>query len=149
MVEKKKPKVTVGLIEEVTIIGRKELKTLALFDTGAKVSSVDISLASKAKLGPIVRTQRIKNPSFKQQTMRPVVSAKIRIKKRIFESMVNIQDRSHMTFPIIIGRNIIVGNFIVDPQKNLNLFDKMKDIKENNILKGQRKLRHFMNNDNR
>ena len=140
----KKQKTIVGLIEEVTIMSKTPIKTLALFDTGARVTSVDVKLASKAALGPIIKTQKVKNPGFKQETMRPVVHAKIRIKRKSFESMVNIQDRSHMTFPVIIGRNIISGNFVVDPEKNQDLFEKMKNIKLINNMKGQSKLKEFI-----
>lgn len=144
MTAKKKQKSVVGLIEKVTIVGEgKSVETLALFDTGARVTSVDTRLAIKAKLGPIVRTQRVKNPSFKQETTRPVVSAKVKLKGRIFKTEVNIQDRSHMTFPMIIGRNIISGNFVVDAEKNKHLFEEMKDLKEKNGLKGQAKLNEF------
>ena len=140
--ERKRP--IVGLVEEITILGKSPVKTLALFDTGAKISSIDIRLASKARLGPIVKTQRIKNPSFKQQTTRPVVKAKVRIKNRVFETEVNIQDRSHMTFSMIIGRNIIIDNFIVDPAKNLSLFRDMQDHNNKHRMKGQSRLKEFI-----
>ena len=114
----------VGIVEEIEIHGRKKVKTMAVFDTGAKMTSVDVRLAAKAELGPIVRTTRIKNPSFKSQVRRPVVEAKVVVKGRSFEARINIQDREHMAFPVIIGRNIISGNFIVDPKKNIELHEK-------------------------
>jgi hypothetical protein len=144
MESKKQKKIIVGLIEEITIMGKHPVKTLALFDTGANISSVDTRLASKARLGPIVKTQRVKNPSFKQQTTRPVVNAKVKIKNHVFETEVNIQDRSHMTFPVIIGRNVSVGNFIIDPAKNLALFKEMQHINNEHRMQGQRKLKHFI-----
>jgi len=116
----------VGIVEPVTIAGGKEVKTYALFDTGANVTSVDIKVASKAQLGPIIKTVMVRNPSLKQKVRRPVVRAFIKIKKKRFDVEVNVQDRSHMTMPVIIGRNILSGNFVVDPSKNLKIFNKLK-----------------------
>ena len=111
-----------GLVEKVKIVGEKKVDAIALFDTGAKLTSVDIRMASKAHLGPIVRITQVKNPSFDKPIRRPVVRAKIKIKDRVFDVDVNIQDRSHMTFPVIIGRNIISGNFIIDPTINRDIY---------------------------
>ena len=63
----------VGLIEGVKIIGRKTVKATALFDTGAKLSSIDTELAAKAQLGPVIRTQKVKAPITKHTVERPVV----------------------------------------------------------------------------
>ena len=115
-------KIILGLVEKIAILGEKKVEATALFDTGARLTSVDIKLASKAQLGPIVRITQVKNPSFNRLIKRPVVRAKIKIKDKVFDADVNIQDRSHMTFPVIIGRNIITGNFIIDPTINRDLY---------------------------
>lgn len=109
----------VGLVEEVEVVGQKRIKTLALCDSGAKNTSVDISLAAKAMLGPIIKTTKIKSASISREIRRPVVKAKVKIKGRVFNTEVNVQDRSHMTFPVIIGRNILTGNFIIDTKKGI------------------------------
>jgi len=109
----------VGLVEGIEVIGKKRVKTLALCDSGAKNTSVDIALAAKARLGPIIKTTKIKSASVRREIRRPVVRAKIRIKGRVFNTEVNIQDRSHMTFLVIIGRNILSGNFIIDTKKGI------------------------------
>jgi hypothetical protein len=114
----------VGIVEEVEVTGREGVKTLAVFDSGARMTSIDVRLAARAKLGPIVKTTKISNPSLRGQVRRPVVEAKITIKDSVFEALANIQDREHMTFPVIIGRNIISGNFIIDTKKNLDLYEK-------------------------
>ncbi|MFQ5647937.1 MAG: RimK/LysX family protein [Candidatus Aenigmatarchaeota archaeon] len=121
----------VGLVEDIAIIGKNRVKTKALFDTGAKTTSVDITLAAKAQLGPVIRTIRIKAASLKGRTQRPVVEAIIEIKGQKFEVEVNLQDRSHMTFPVIIGRNILAGNFLVDAKRHQELFKRYgKEIPE-------------------
>lgn len=112
----------VGLVEKIDIKGKRNVSTYAVFDTGARSTSVDIKIASKAGLGPITRTIQIKNPSVRGKIRRPVVKAYVNIKGKGFDTEVNIQDRSHMNFPIIIGRDIISGNFVVDPEKNARLF---------------------------
>lgn len=117
-------KPTVGLVEEVKLQGKKSLKTWALLDTGAKLTSVDIRLASEAGLGPVTRIAKVKNPSHPRKISRPVVPAKISLGGKMFDVEVNLQDRSHMNFEIIIGRNILAGNFQVDAELNGHLFDK-------------------------
>lgn len=117
----------VGIIEDVKIVGKKTVSCLAVFDTGAHTTSVDITLASEAGLGPITRISKVKNPSMRGRVMRPVVKAHIEIHGRTFDTEVNLQDRSHMKFPVIIGRNILAGNFLVDPQKNMELFSRKKN----------------------
>jgi hypothetical protein len=109
----------VGLVEKIEIVGQKRIEALALCDSGAKNTSVDMALAARAMLGPIVKTSRIKSASVSREIRRPVVRARIRIKGRAFDTEVNIQDRSHMTFPVIIGRNILSGNFIIDTKKGI------------------------------
>jgi hypothetical protein len=115
----------VGLVEEITIIGKEKVKTLALFDTGARTTSVDVKLAAKVRLGPVIKTARVKAASLKRYIKRPVVSAKIGISGKVFETEVNLQDRSHMTFPVIVGRNVLSGHFLVDCKKNEDIFKRM------------------------
>lgn len=125
----------IGLVEKINVMGQKKVEAIALFDTGARLTSIDIKLASKAQLGPIVRITQVKNPSFNKVIKRPVVRAKIKIKDRVFDVDVNIQDRSHMTFPVLIGRNVITGNFIIDPTINRDIYkrERINFEKERNI----------------
>jgi hypothetical protein len=117
----------IGLVEDIEIMGRKRLKTRALFDTGAHRTSIDVRLAARAELGPIVKTTLVKNPGRSREVRRPIVEATIKIKGKTFRTDANLQDRSHMAFPVIIGRNIISGNFAIDPKKNLKLYEKVKE----------------------
>ena len=111
-------KKVVGLIEPVKIIGKNTVKTTALFDTGAKLTSIDNKIAAEAQLGPVLRTQKVKAPITKDTKQRPVVRVRIKIDKREFEAEANLNDRSHMKYPVIIGRNVIQGNFIIDISKH-------------------------------
>ena len=121
----------VGIVEKVKIIGAKSTEeNYALFDTGANSTSVDINLAARVQLGPIIRTTRIRSASLKERVKRPVVGAVIEISGKRFETEVNLQDRSHMAFPVIIGRNVISGNFLVDCHRNMDIFSRLKGKKE-------------------
>ena len=110
----------VGVVEKVTIIGNRRIDVYALFDTGAKQSSIDLQLASEIGLGPVIGTKTVKQASSKRRVMRPVVSAKIKIFGRVIRCKVNLEDRSHMKFPVIIGRNIN-SKFLIDPSRNAKL----------------------------
>ena len=113
---------TVGIVEKIKVIGNNEVEALALVDTGAKLTSVDIKLAAEAGIGPVKRTTKIKSALNDGGTRRPVLSAKIEIAGKRFETEVNISDRKNMTFPVLIGRNILTDNFLVDVGKARDVF---------------------------
>lgn len=118
-------KKTIGLVEKVKIIGNDVREALALVDTGAKLTSVDIKLAAETGIGPVTRITKIKSASKNVSTRRPVLEAAIEIAGKKFNTEVNIQDRSHMTFPVLIGRNILTDNFLVDAGKNKEIFKQV------------------------
>lgn len=113
-------KKTIGLIEKVRIHkkGGGFVETTALVDTGAQMTSIDMEVAREAKLGPVVRTFKTKAPITKHVDKRPVVKATIEINEEKFTVEANIKDRSHMKFPVLIGRNLIYDNFVVDVSKS-------------------------------
>lgn len=111
-------KVILGFIEMVTLIGarRKGEKVRARIDTGATSSSMDISLAKQLQLGPIIRSKVVKSASGVKT--RPLVRAKIRMDGLVLEEEFTLADRSHMSYPVLIGQNILrKGNFLIDPAK--------------------------------
>ena len=138
-------KTVIGIVERVTLVGDKNVSTDAVFDTGARLTSIDIKLASKARVGPIIRTTKVKNPSTKAITKRPVVKVRVKIKDRIYQCEANLQDRSHMTADMLIGRNVLAGRFIVDPAKNLKKFEKMQKRKNSAKFMGLRSIMEFSN----
>lgn len=121
----------IGLIEPVKIVGKNVVETTALFDTGAKLTSIDNKLAAEAQVGPILRIQKVKAPITKETEQRPVIRARIEINGKAYEADANLNDRSHMKYPVIIGRNIIHDNFVVDiskhPQNGKKADRKAKD----------------------
>ena len=118
---------TLGLIEKVKVKGRTSKEVQALVDTGAKLTSVDIKLAAETGIGPVIRATKIKSASKDSGTRRPVLRATIEVGGKV-----NIADRSRMAFPVLIGRNILTGNFLVDVGKNREVFRKVA--KEKNML---------------
>jgi hypothetical protein len=109
-------KLILGLIEEVTIIGKKDELVVARIDTGATSSSIDISLAGKLELGPVIQSKLVKSASGVKK--RPVVKGKVKINGLTIEEEFNLADRSHMTYNVLIGQNILKkGNFLIDPNK--------------------------------
>ena len=103
-------KTVVGLVEEVII---NEHLVLARIDTGATTSSIDLGLASELHLGPLVAKRTIISAHGKR--MRPVVKALVLLKGRNIRASFTIVTRAHMEYPILIGRNILKKNFLIDP----------------------------------
>ncbi|MBL7054532.1 ATP-dependent zinc protease [Candidatus Woesearchaeota archaeon] len=114
-------KVIVGLIEEVILETKEGKKSTikAKIDTGATRSSLDINLALKLKVGPIIRSSVVK--SAHGSRLRPVVFPEIEFAGKKFKEQFTLANRKHMKYPILIGVNILKkGNFLVDPSKETN-----------------------------
>jgi hypothetical protein len=131
--KKKREKKIVGLVEMVTLIGKKgRITKKALLDTGATSTSVDIKLAAKAGIGPIISSIKVKNATSVAggtPTRRPIALAKIKMKGIVVKTGVNVVDRTGLSYPILIGRDVIHKNFIVDISKT-HTTHRVKDIKK-------------------
>jgi hypothetical protein len=103
-------KTVVGFVEEVVIHDR---AILARIDTGAATSSIDLGLASELQLGPLVAKRTVISASGKG--MRPVVKASVNIGNRTIRASFTIIHRAHMEYPVLIGRNILKKDFLIDP----------------------------------
>lgn len=124
-------KIVVGLIERVKVCGTKaSIITLAKFDTGAKWCSIDKKLASKIGV-KFIKLKKLKSALGKQR--RRLVEFELEIYGRKFKVKGTIADRSKLVYPVLIGRNIIFRNFIVDVEKTnkspdeSDLRDELKD----------------------
>lgn len=112
---KRKPTI-IGFTEKVTVIGPKKNKTLiARVDTGASKNSIDIGLAGELKLGPIIKTKKVRSAEGLSQ--RPLIKAGLGIQNRRFKTLFNLADRSKLRYKVLIGRNILKQNFIINPNK--------------------------------
>ena len=105
-------KTVIGLIEKVLVNGH---EVEAKVDTGATTSSIDAKLASKLKLGPIVKTSTVRSSHGKR--VRVVVEAELQIKDRKIKAHFNITPRRDMKYKVLIGINILKDNFLIDPAK--------------------------------
>jgi len=113
---------TVGLIEKVELIGEKgKVEVAAVCDTGARMTSIDTNLAKSIGIDPVTKaigTTKVKNPSVPTEFERKVVEIELILKGKKFKCHANLQDRSHMTCKMLIGRNVLFKNFIVDVSKS-------------------------------
>jgi hypothetical protein len=132
--KRNKDKSTVGLVEVVEIIGEKgSVRKKALLDTGATRSSVDVKIAAKAGIGPIIASVKVKNASSNVSattgyTRRAVAEARIKLRGKIIQTGVNIVDRQGLPYAILIGRDVIHNNFLIDVSKT-HKSNKVGDLK--------------------
>ncbi len=111
-------KTTIGLKEYVTIIGKDcEKRVVARIDTGASKCSIDAGLAESLGLGPVLREKKVK--SAHGIATRGLILARIILSGRRFRVFFTIADRKHMNYPVLIGRNILMRGFLIDPAKKL------------------------------
>ena len=119
-----KNKVILGLTEYVTICGNhKEARVLARIDTGATSSSIDYALAGELQLGPVLRSKVVKSAAGIKK--RPTIKVKVVFKGSSIEEEFTLADRSHMTYKMLIGQNVLrKGEFLIDPLKKAELTEK-------------------------
>ena len=110
-------KVILGLTEPVTLLGKGKRTVTARIDTGATKSSMDIHLAEELELQS-TKSKLVKSASGSKH--RPIVRAKIKMDGLTIEEEFTLADRSHMTYPVLIGQNVLKkGNFLIDPHKTI------------------------------
>ncbi|MFC6835331.1 RimK/LysX family protein [Halomarina ordinaria] len=98
----------IGYIEEVVVSGTSgSTGALAKSDTGATRTSIDTSLAAEIGAGPIKSMTRVKSGSVKSGKARPVVDLVIGIGGRQHTVTASVEDRSHMDYPLLLGRDIL------------------------------------------
>tara|TARA_Y100000310_G_scaffold231819_1_gene234517 strand:- start:169 stop:531 length:363 start_codon:yes stop_codon:yes gene_type:complete len=115
--EKVNGHILVGLVENVVIVGSDEVsqKVEAKVDTGATRSSIDLKLASKLNLGPVIKSKMVK--SAHGNKLRPVIEAEIVLAGKKIKSEFTLADRTHMKYSVLIGVNTLKHGFLVDPTK--------------------------------
>lgn len=137
-----KEKVLIGRIEWVNLSDMK-IKHKARIDTGAKTTSMHAvnieevqqrgelfvkfqTVDSEGKTIELVRkvdtTQKVSNTSG-FVTKRYVIKEKIKIGNIEREVNINLNDRSKMDYKFLVGRNLLLGRFIVDVARSHVLGD--------------------------
>ncbi len=129
------PDTTIGVSSLVDFVGYKNLKQIPVrIDTGARTSSLwatDVrhrgkSLISFSLFGPaspyytgkritrkIIETRFVTSSTGHEQE-RLVINMTIRMHGKKINAKFTLSDRSTQTYPILIGRNTLRGNFLVD-----------------------------------
>ena len=121
-----KDKIILGLTEDVVVISNIGKQTVhARIDTGAVSSSIDANLAAELKLGPIEKTKKVK--SANGMKLRPVIRGRVQLGGRIFDNLFTLADRSHMTYRVLIGQDILRQGFLIDPNKDTLVLSEEDD----------------------
>ena len=103
-----------GIIEKVTIFGSNKKKTIrAKIDTGAYRTSIDASLVHELGLDKHDKFIHVRAGSGKQKRRTARIVFKLRDKE--IKTLASYTERSHMRFPMIVGRRDLKG-FLVDPE---------------------------------
>jgi len=122
-----KTKMVIGSVEEVVLFPW-GVKLPARIDTGAGMTSLDVrDLTIKNKVAqfrlpekygntlislPVIRYCKVRSSDSRRR--RPVVEMELCVGSRRMRVWVNLNDRSHLEYPLILGRNVLNQGFIVD-----------------------------------
>ncbi len=108
----------IGFIEPIICISKRHKESVrARIDSGATKSSIDSALAKKLGLGPILGEKRIRNAHGYET--RKLVDMTISIAGKEITATFTIADRTHLRFPVLVGRNILRKGFLIDPNKKI------------------------------
>jgi hypothetical protein len=122
-----KGKISLGAVENVVLLPW-GVTMPARIDTGAATSSLDarnIAIKGDAvefNLPPQYGGRKIRLPLLKVKTVksaeakdrRPVVMVEFCIGSKRILTRVNLNDRSNVKYPILIGRNTLMHDFVID-----------------------------------
>ncbi len=132
-------KVVIGRVEKIKIPDIASTLLHARIDTGAKTSSISAkaNLCKDGRLEVIFLSYANKKPHyFRHYTTTVVASSnghaeeryKIRLtlilKKKRIRAHFTLADRSTQVYPVLIGRNVLHGKFVVDVTKGSPLRER-------------------------
>jgi len=122
-----KTKTVIGAVEEVVLFPW-GVKLPARIDTGAGMTSLDVrDLTVKNKVArfrlpekygntlislPVIRYCKVR--SADSQRRRPVVEIELCVGSKRMRVRANLNDRSQLEYPLMLGRNVLNQGFIVD-----------------------------------
>ncbi|HEV2403034.1 MAG TPA: RimK/LysX family protein [Candidatus Saccharimonadales bacterium] len=134
--------VTIGRTEEIYLPGYIDQAVIAKVDTGADVSSIWASgihkLQNKLEFrlfapgspyytGTVITLPRgeyslkIITNSFGQRESRYSVKLRIKLAGRTVRASFTLADRSQMAYPILLGKRLLRGKFVVDVSRGAGL----------------------------
>ena len=122
-----KTKTVIGAVEEVVLFPW-GVKLPTRIDTGASMTSLDVrDLTIRNKVAqfrlpekygntlislPVIRHCNVRSSSFRER--RPVVEIELCVGSRRMRVQANLNNRSQLEYPLILGRNVLSQGFIVD-----------------------------------
>ena len=122
-----KTKTLIGAVEEVVLFPW-GLKLPARIDTGSELTSLDVrDLTVKNKVAqfrlpekygnilmslPVIRTVNVRSADSREH--RPVVEIELCVGSRRMRVQANLNNRSRVEYPLMLGRNVLKQGFIVD-----------------------------------
>ncbi len=120
-------KMTIGEVEEVVLMPW-GVRLPARIDTGAATSSLDArELIVKNNMAefrlpkkygslrlrlPVIEWQKIRSADFRER--RPVVEITFCMGPKLIRTQVTLNNRATVSYPLIIGRNVLKDKFVVD-----------------------------------
>jgi len=135
-------KVTIGTTEDVFLLPWR-VKLPARIDTGAAKSSLDareltlhedrVEFRLPQKYGglrlslPIIEWRHVRTSEGLER--RPVVELEICLGSERFRTLVNLADRSMVKYPLILGRNFLRENFVVDVKRRRAVKPNCPDVR--------------------
>ena len=133
-------KMTIGEAEDVILMPW-GVRLPARIDTGAATSSLDArELTVKNNIAefrlpkmygglrlrlPVIEWQKIRSADFRER--RPVVELEICLGSNRIRTLVNLADRSMVKYPLILGRNFLKENYVVDVKRRRTLKPNCSD----------------------
>jgi hypothetical protein len=96
------------------------------FDTGAERTSINKQIVSELGLNPTGKTTTY---SVHGKSIRSLVDIKLEIKGKKLNIQANVSDRSSRRYKVLIGRDVIFSNFIIDVTKS-HKSHKLGDLNE-------------------
>lgn len=122
------PKI-LNVIENVTIDYNDKTKTVkAKLDTGAYRTSIDKKLAEEMHLPKLKNKLLVKAASGQQ--LRETVKCSMSLAGKKINSIATITDRTHLQFPMIVGRKDLKG-FLINPIYGLEPGDALDELDKN------------------
>lgn len=108
LVQKQGDDGVLGYTSRIRINGRDGAEqAVAKSDTGAKRTSIDTDLAGRIGAGPLVGTTDVRSGTGSDTETRPLVDVDLCLNGRWRTVTASITDRSEMTYPVLLGRDVL------------------------------------------
>jgi hypothetical protein len=130
-------KIPIGVIEEVVLLPW-GIKMPARIDTGAARSSLDApdleihNGIAEFKVSKKYGGHRLRLPvvgwvetrTSEGRERRPIVEVTLCVGTKEIRVEASLNDRSQVRYPVIVGRDVLKDNFVVDPRQSRSLTPK-------------------------